>query len=214
MAKLVCQAGPHAGHEYALRDGRTVFGRQSTCDAQVLDKMASREHFAVRNDRGLFTLVDLESRNGTRLNGRKVTERQLDFGDTISVGDVEWVFVKEEGDVELRDLLTTKYDVIEKVGEGGMGIVYKATQRSMDRIVALKILAPKYAARRALSNTLCKKPEPLDASIIRTLSKCTMSMLRTGCTISQWNSSMAAVPWRFSATRGQCPLIRLSRSPG
>jgi len=147
MAKVVCQAGPDAGHEYFLTKERTSFGRRSSCEVQIMDSMASREHFLVRRDGKLYTVVDLESRNGTRVNDRKVTERQLEFGDRLRVGEVEYLFVKEEGDVEVKDLLTKKYQIIDKIGEGGMGIVYKAVQRSMDRTVALKILASKYSSR-------------------------------------------------------------------
>jgi len=146
MAKLVCQTGPTAGHEYPLTKDVTTMGRQSSCDVQILDNMSSRVNCQVRRDGKLFTLVDLGSRNGTNLNGKKVTERQLTFGDRIRIGEAEYLFVKEPGDVELRDLLS-KYEVQEKLGEGGMGIVYKANQRSMNRIVALKILSPKYSSR-------------------------------------------------------------------
>jgi serine/threonine-protein kinase len=38
------------------------------------------------------------------------------------------------------------FDLLAKLGEGGMGAVYQARQRSMDRLVALKVLTPKLAA--------------------------------------------------------------------
>ncbi len=146
MAKLVAQSGPTAGREFLLVKELTVMGRQSNADVQIIDNMASRAHCQVRRDGRLFSLVDLGSRNGTQLNGKKVNERLLSFGDRIRVGEVEFLFVKEPGDVELKDLVG-KYELHEKLGEGGMGIVYKAQQRSMAREVALKILGPKYGQK-------------------------------------------------------------------
>ena len=146
MAKLVCQSGPNAGHEHPLTKERNVFGRQGDCDGQIPDSKASREHFCIQRHENIWCLSDLKSRNGTRLNGSKMSERILEFGDCISVGKCEYIFTAESGDKSLGDLLS-KYELDGRIGQGGMGIVYKALQRSMDRIVALKILAPKFSAK-------------------------------------------------------------------
>ncbi len=146
MAKLVAQSGPTAGSEYPLTKDLTSLGRQSTCDVQIIDNMSSRVHCQIRRDGKLFSLVDLGSRNGTQLNGKKIAERLLFYGDKIRVGEVEFLLVKEPGDIELKDLLT-KYELGEKIGEGGMGIVFRAQQRSMAREIALKLLSPKYSLK-------------------------------------------------------------------
>jgi serine/threonine-protein kinase len=146
MAKLICRSSANTGREYPLTKDITVLGRHSTSDVPVQDNMASRAHCHIRRDGQLYSVVDLESRNGTKLNGHKVTERLLSFGDRISIGEASYELVKEQGDLDLGDLLS-KYEVHEKIGEGGMGAVYRATQRSMARTVALKILSPKYAQK-------------------------------------------------------------------
>jgi serine/threonine protein kinase len=49
-----------------------------------------------------------------------------------------------ERDGEKQSMAVRGYDIIGKIGEGGLGVVYKALQRSMNRIVALKILHKKW----------------------------------------------------------------------
>src|SRR3954468_17862826 len=49
-----------------------------------------------------------------------------------------------------RDLLGGQFQILQKIGSGGMGAVYKATQPAMNRMVAVKILHPKLANRKDL----------------------------------------------------------------
>lgn len=49
-----------------------------------------------------------------------------------------------------RDILNGQFQILQKIGSGGMGSVYKAAQPAMNRMVAVKILHPKLANRKDL----------------------------------------------------------------
>ncbi|HMR07120.1 MAG TPA: serine/threonine-protein kinase, partial [Polyangiaceae bacterium] len=49
-----------------------------------------------------------------------------------------------------REILGGQFQILQKIGTGGMGSVYKAAQPEMNRMVAIKILHPKLAARKDL----------------------------------------------------------------
>ena len=51
-----------------------------------------------------------------------------------------------------RTILNGQFEVLERIGTGGMGSVYKAAQPAMNRMVAIKILHPKLAGRKDLTS--------------------------------------------------------------
>lgn len=64
-----------------------IVGRSDTCDIYIDDTKLSRQHFVIENDNGNFYIMDLQSRNGTMLNGIKINSRQQLFsGDKILAG--------------------------------------------------------------------------------------------------------------------------------
>ncbi|MFN7685813.1 MAG: FHA domain-containing protein [Oligoflexia bacterium] len=70
-------------------------GRGKGCDVVVKDKKASRKHALInRSGQGAlatYRIVDLQSANGTYVNGAKVTEHVLSGDDVVRIGDVEMV---------------------------------------------------------------------------------------------------------------------------
>jgi pSer/pThr/pTyr-binding forkhead associated (FHA) protein len=72
-----------------------VLGRSKECDVQVPDPNVSRRHAELRQEGGAWWLVDLDSTNGTLLNGKRVQRAKLSDGDTIRLGELELVFGRE-----------------------------------------------------------------------------------------------------------------------
>jgi transcriptional regulator with GAF, ATPase, and Fis domain len=84
--RLVAVRGPLKGSIYALPEGDFSVGRQATSDINLEDHAASRKHCLFSRSRQQCTVKDLESRNGTFVNGTPITERQLEQGDEIRIG--------------------------------------------------------------------------------------------------------------------------------
>jgi Nif-specific regulatory protein len=93
-------------------------GRDSSNHLCLHDRAVSRKHFSISETDAAFHLVDLDSHNGTFVNGIPVRRKLLGHGDTIRVGHCELVFLIGEDDslisrmVQFRDeapgdLLTT-----------------------------------------------------------------------------------------------------------
>ncbi|MBI2922729.1 MAG: FHA domain-containing protein [Planctomycetes bacterium] len=85
MAFLIIESGPEAGRRVDL-GGALVIGRQSRSGLTIQDPKASREHTRLEPAAGAWAVVDLESRNGTMLNGRKIQREFLAAGDRITIG--------------------------------------------------------------------------------------------------------------------------------
>jgi Zn-dependent protease with chaperone function len=91
-AVLAVRGGPELGRTFPL-DGRPVtVGRSLDNDIPLDDAALSRRHFQISWVEDAYQLVDLGSRNGTRVNGSRVPTARLGSGDRIRVGHVELEF--------------------------------------------------------------------------------------------------------------------------
>ena len=130
MARLFIENGPDKGRSITIPEEASIsLGRDQTATFALRDTMASRIHFQIEIRDGEFWLIDLESMNGTLLNGQLVKESKLTSGDLIKVGDTRISFLTDDTSVgALAGHRMGGYRIVERIGRGGMGIVYKAEQ--------------------------------------------------------------------------------------
>jgi pSer/pThr/pTyr-binding forkhead associated (FHA) protein len=96
-AVLRIRNGGFEGMTYALEAEETLIGRNPNTDITLLDEGISREHALILYDEGedRYTIEDLQSTNGTKVNGKRVRSAELHPGDTLQIGSTEFEFVRE-----------------------------------------------------------------------------------------------------------------------
>ena len=102
---LMVQEGQLLNHKWPLDHDVMTLGRGEECDMVVPERQVSRVHLRVTRDARGYLVEDLDSKNGTCINGRQVqpnTPVRLQDGDEIQVAlCVRLLFVGAESTVPL-----------------------------------------------------------------------------------------------------------------
>lgn len=86
---MVIITGPSSGKKIPLLPMTMSIGREHDNNIELKDPDVGRYHARILYDRGRFVLEDLESSNGTWLNGERISESELKNGDRIKIGETE-----------------------------------------------------------------------------------------------------------------------------
>ena len=120
-AFLIVLSGRSVGKMFKLPPGELTLGRSLECDVRLDDEGVSRSHLKLSRDNDGFVIVDLDSTNGTYVNGSKIHRERLVDGDRVQVGSVtilkfsyqdslEEQFQQQLYESATRDLLTQAYN--------------------------------------------------------------------------------------------------------
>ena len=105
-----------------------TIGREEGNAIQLNDDRVSRFHVKIQEDNDQLVLTDLESTNGTRVNGEDINIRILKFGDLITVGRSVLVFgSRDEIADRLQTLRDNNPDVIDQLDSDEVDLVANAS---------------------------------------------------------------------------------------
>ena len=166
---LTVTDGPHQGRVFTFAGHDTfLVGRSKRAHFQLVakDMYFSRLHFLVEVNPPRVRVTDVNSRNGTWVNDRRIPSAELHDGDRIKAGHTilrvairyapgEAPTVDPEPILEAATMAPSAafpaipgYAIERELGRGGMGVVYLARKESSGERVALKTIMPAVAPTR------------------------------------------------------------------
>lgn len=138
-ARIVVLAGKLAGDKYAIERELTL-GRGDQADVKIDDTLISRLHARIfTHENGSYVIEDLDSRNGTVVNGMAITKQVLTYGDRIQIGSSLLLFAHHDP-MEEQVAQRRKLEAIGRLGTGvahDFNNLLGAVRSSIDFLVAL-----------------------------------------------------------------------------
>jgi hypothetical protein len=108
--RLQAAAGPLADSTYYLTEGEIRIGRDPSNSLAVSDLSLSRRHCILSREQDSYKICDLDSRNGTFVNGSVVSEKRLNHGDEIAVGESVFLFLDNDQEPNEATVEAVEFD--------------------------------------------------------------------------------------------------------
>ncbi|RPI28336.1 MAG: FHA domain-containing protein [Acidobacteria bacterium] len=156
---LVTDTASGQSSEFDLTSPETRIGRAFQVNDIVLNQaQVSREHALIRREDDHFRLIDLDSSNGTKINGQRIKEQILDDGDAFTIGKFELVLRREPAEIKVRYKETdTTRTVLFRPSDQLIGAVPNSLEQSLPRGASGgQILQENLAALQKKAETLSR----------------------------------------------------------
>ncbi len=95
MPRLVAQSPEFAGKSFDLTGPEITVGRVDDNQIQVEHASVSGHHAVLKLDGQDYSIKDLDSTNGTRINGERISEQKLRRNDVLRLGNIELLYDSE-----------------------------------------------------------------------------------------------------------------------
>ena len=141
MPLLRIERGEGKGSTFVIEESGTI-GRDPQVEVPIADEKASRRHCRILCGDDGYVLEDLDSKNGTSLNGSKITGKvAVEPGDHFRIG-LTWFSFGADLLRKRLDGILADYRIESSIEHGSVGEFYQVQQIPLRRSVALKLLPP------------------------------------------------------------------------
>ena len=100
--RLSAISGKLKGGLFTISIDAFVIGREAAANLCIADASVSRRHSLIEKKSEGYTITDLESLNGTFVNDVPVRTRKLEHGDRVRIGESQFLFLLQDGDVSSK----------------------------------------------------------------------------------------------------------------
>lgn len=130
MARLILSIDGQVMAEYNMSKERYTIGRLPDNDVRIDNPTVSGHHSLIINILNDSFLEDLNSTNGTYVNGKLIKKHALQHGDVVTVGKHQLRYVDASAEESEHDDEFARTMVIDSSDIGGNGATYAAAARS------------------------------------------------------------------------------------
>ena len=170
--RLILLSGPQAGRKYPVGESMTL-GRGSQATVFLEDKRMSRLHARVYlADPSTYVVEDLQSLNGSFVNGHRIDKHILSFGDKIQVGSSTLLFTHDNP----LDEQLAQMQKLEMLGRVGAGIAHDFNNLLGVAVASIDYLQTLPADRRLGDEDVSECHEDIRAAL-RRAAELTMRLL-------------------------------------
>ena len=93
---LITYPGPDGQMRTKRFTGPFMIGRDESCQVLLVGEMVSKQHVELYKAKSGWWVADLDSTNGTFVNGVQVSQRKLIDGDIIRIGSIKLKFYSQD----------------------------------------------------------------------------------------------------------------------
>lgn len=160
MPVLTVEKGQNTGKKYKF-DGEVFFGSDQRAQIFIPDRQLAPRHARITRKGEQYFIQDLTNTNAVAVNGRIISrEKPLNVGDKIRIG-LTWfsfddsaaaapspgkaqpphVSAQQRSGAGIQNILK-EYEIVQELPKQGIGDIYQAKEKALDRVIVLRILPP------------------------------------------------------------------------